>query len=219
MVRALLDGRKTVTRRLVKPQPSIGDSGCWFPAPPRQPAHSARHYANEAHLRKGLAIDFCPYGAAGDTLWVRETWSPDHRDVYPCYDFVYRADGTVSDRDVAEHVHGCTEKDRDAGVRHFECLACIPFRWRPSTHMPRRASRLTLEVVSVRVERLQDVSQDDARREGVVDTSGAWEGLTDQHLAGPRGAFRALWESSNGAGSWDANPWVWRVEFRKAVTP
>ncbi|MBZ4371445.1 hypothetical protein [Corallococcus sp. AS-1-6] len=207
MVKALLAGRKTVTRRLVK----------------------ERHFRPEFHRRcsaigvaaalRELAVLPCPFGQPGDRLWVRETWSPDHRDVYPCYDYVYAADGRVSDTDRREHINACTEAKRELGERDFECLACARFRWRPSIHMPRRASRLTLEVVSVRAERLHDITEEDAKAEGAKPI-----GITFRDeargtrivpsLGGPyRDGFRILWESINGAESWDVNPWVWRVEF------
>lgn len=205
MVRAILDGRKTQTRRVVKPQPSH-----FTPSPnvhhPRHPAAYFDAYCNAPKTganprgmsdrwcwwtpdnRQGPDWIRCPYGAPGDRLWVRETWGTGGYFPWP---YGYRADGK-------EYPGEC---------------------WRPSIHMPRRASRLTLEVTVVRVERLQAITQADARAEGVVDTSGAWDhvpgGLLDTSRAGPRGAFEALWNSINGADSWDANPWVWVVEFRR----
>lgn len=158
MVRALLDGRKTQTRRVVNPQPATSSDG------------------------RACGPIRCPYGAPGDTLWVRETWCS-----YMPGSVRYRADG-----------------HNDAG-----------WTWRPSIFMPRWASRLTLRVYGVRVERVQQITQADARAEGVVDTSGAWGDLTDTDRAGPRGAFEALWNSINaerGFG-WDVNPWVWVVSF------
>jgi len=154
MVRAILEGRKTQTRRIVKPQP-LRDRGVM-----------AFNDGEHPQMR-------CPYGKPGDRLWVRETWCPD---VEP-YTFRYKADGD-------------------------EPLE----RWRPSIHIPRWASRITLEVVSVRVERLQNISEDDALAEGIT--------LVERGTS-PVDQFNKLWESINGPGSWEANPWVWVVEFKR----
>lgn len=167
MVRAILDGRKTQTRRIVKPQPT-NDYVTFMPL-------SSELVGVTKH---GGPIDnrgwlHCPYGKTGDRLWVRETWCPD---VEP-YTFRYKADGG-------------------------EPLE----RWRPSIHMPRWASRITLEVVSVRVERLQDISEEDALAEGIT--------LVERGTS-PVDQFNKLWESINGPGSWEANPWVWVVSFKR----
>jgi hypothetical protein len=205
MVRALLAGTKTQTRRIVKPQPLVGDGGCWFPEPPRNPTHRARHYANEAHMVRGLPIDFCPYGAPGDRLWVRES--------------IKRVPASSPMYDVAVYVADGAETPLDS------------WGWRrgvlPAIHCPRGLSRITLEVTGVRVERLQDISEADAMAEGVE----AWGSIgSDQRIPGPGfdGAklseqphclpYVALWENINGDGSWAVNPWVWVVEFRR-VTP
>jgi len=208
MIRALLAGRKTQTRRAVNPQPSVGDGGCWFPEPPRKPAHRARHYASEAHMVKGLPVDFCPYGQPGDELWVRETWSP------------------VNKAAVAELVPSRTREDHESKVaklpkatyRADHGAAAAYGRWHPSIHMPRWASRITLRVTSVRVERLQAISEADAMAEGAAhrispggDLAGAFD--TCDTPINYRAHFRDLWESINGAGSWAANPWVWCVGF------
>jgi hypothetical protein len=125
----------------------------------------------------------CPYGLPGDRLWVRETWGPriTNGEPDPRQQYVkYRAD------DVDDSP--CDEND----WHEWED------RWRPSIHMPRWASRITLEVTGVRIERLQDISEADARAEGVVDTL----------------AFEELWDSINGSGAWDANPWCWCISFK-----
>jgi hypothetical protein len=166
MVRAILDGRKTQTRRVVK----LRNDSCGDPIMPNDPRMP------------------CPFGGPGDRLWVKETHGPSAGGM------VYRADGGTA----------CP----DGG------------KWRPSIFMPRWASRITLEVTGVRVERLQDISQADAMAEGV--TQGVYRGLTgsivatceDQVVEG----YRELWQSINGPGSWDANPWVWVVEFKRQAT-
>jgi hypothetical protein len=185
MVRALLDGSKTQTRRVVTPTPVIDV-----------------RYAGGAYIPTGkhgdLAIDAphislaSPYGQPGDRLWVRETWCHQWDDFtgYQEDKFFYRA----STPDV-QHVDGAEKSP-----------------WKPSIHMPRAASRITLEITGVRVERLQDISEADAVAEGVKNSL---------HLPGGRFArenYEHLWWTINGDGSWEANPWVWVIEFRK-VTP
>lgn len=205
MVRAILEGRKRATRRVVKPQPVVGDGGCWYPEPPRKTAHRARHYANEAHLRKGLARDFCPYGLPGDRMWVRETWAP-------------HADEAETFRSYQRMEMGSTRPDifyrADGGEPHVNS-------WRPSIHMPRWASRLTLEVTEVRVQRLQEISEEDAKAEGIVPHMGGWAVQDSDWRVGsptPNVAFKFLWNSINGARpgcSWEFNPWVWAITFKR----
>lgn len=208
MVRAILDGRKTQTRRVVKPQPLVGDGGCWFPDPPQKPTSRARHYANEAHMRRGLPLDFQFYGAPGDRLWVKETWQPRASARAVGWEVTYAADGSVFFHDV----------DRVPGSWKFPKAAAIG--WVTPLFMPRWASRLTLEVTGVRVERLNDISEEDAMAEGIKQLSSGSYGVGGEaslSMSAPD-AFRSLWESINGDGSWKANPWVWVVEFKR-VTP
>lgn len=156
MVRAILAGAKTQTRRVVKPQAM----GQWGPVVP------------------------CPYGRPGDRLWVREAWRPVHGG-YSDLGARYRADF-----------------ERDQTV------------WRPSIHMPRWASRITLEVTGVRVERLQDISEADAQAEGSFEWA-AEQDTPVRDLDEARLVYLQLWQSINGPASWDADPWVWVVEFRR----
>jgi hypothetical protein len=162
MVRAILDGRKTQTRRIAKPR----------------------------HCNHGSEGQRCPYGQPGDRLWVRETWSMDA--------------GAVSE-DAESDWHICYKADlsvTQALCTDAECLRLYDSQrsaWRPSIHMPRWASRITLEITDVRVERLQVISLDDAKAEGVE--------TTDQ--------YAELWCKINGAESWNANPWVWVVAFKR----
>ncbi|MGA7781148.1 MAG: hypothetical protein WCA85_26045 [Paraburkholderia sp.] len=141
----------------------------------------------------------CPYGTPGDRLWVRETFAHMYRgnaapETRCDDDVVYRADGFSHD----EYAYGS---------------------WKPSIHMPRWASRITLEVTGVRVERLCDISEQDAAAEGMVPR---WpDGVEIRHDCSSnmcRDLFRTLWDGLNaGRGyGWDANPWVWVVEFRRA---
>lgn len=212
MVRAILEGRKTVTRRAVSIQPnSRADIGSYGVGQP--------FIRNPNSAKKNLE---CPYGRPGDRLWVRETWqgplvsseemeaAPSwHKDLKRYRDAAhcaYRASG-----DSCEYV------DPDD---NFHC------RWRPSIHMPRWASRILLEVTDVRVERLQDISEEQAIAEGVrqmLDGSGTWVGREGpESMVTPwltaKEAFADLWESINGPESWGANSWIWCVEFPR-VTP
>lgn len=180
MIRALLDGRKTQTRRVVKGVPLE-----WF---------------GSGFTPEYVALadnSLCPYGQPGDQLWVRETWHPETSD--PDARAAYRAD--------------CDYDTSDCG-------------WRPSIHMPRWASRILLRVTDVRVERLQAISEADAIAEGISELPlqkqepGAWWcadplGNSSLHCRTPRAAFCRLWESIYGAGSWDANPWVWVIKFER----
>jgi hypothetical protein len=185
MVRAILAGAKTQTRRVVKLKPwqqiEERDDGAPWPWM-YDDNRAADHWVP------------CPYGQPGDRLWVRETWRPVHGG-YPDQGARYRADF-----------------DRDQTV------------WRPSIHMPRWASRILLDVTAVRVERLQDISEADAQAEGVIPK---WEPGCSGRLMDAFGgfsfrpaasAYAELWEQINGPGAWDANPWVWVVEFKR-VTP
>jgi len=185
MVRALLDGSKTQTRRVVKPQPAPwGQHGGW-----QLPGFCA---SDDKGFRHGAPIFKCPYGKPGDRLWVREAFARIDGQTRPWIETDYRA----------TYKHGDRLGDT-LGIKK---------RWTPSIHMPRHASRITLEITSVRVERLQDISESDAMAEGVKNSL---------HLSGGRFArenFEHLWWSINGEGSWEANPWVWVVEFKK-VTP
>lgn len=149
---------------------------------------------------------------------MRETWTPgyDHEADHengPRVSLIYRADN------VEVTVAAPTYELADEWERNYSEDGDTPPPWKPSIHMPRWASRITLEVVGVRVERLQDIDRAGALAEGIVDMStpshtafGTPGASLAQH---PIRAFQLLWESINGAGSWDANPWVWVVEFKR----
>lgn len=189
MVRAILSGQKTQTRRVVNPYPPAERSILPY-LPSVIVDQQDGTFAAYTDGRKAKEFR-CPYGQPGDRLWVREAWAPlpmQHQTRHPA---IYRASG---------------EYQPDNG------------RWRPSIHMPRWACRLVPEIVSVRVERLQDISEADARAEGVDDRMilNAVQQTPNPLPPSPYvGGFRWLWESINGAESWAANPWVWVVEFRR----
>lgn len=207
MVRALLDGSKTQTRRALKRQPWAScsiEEGSDGESPF---VYSALGGAGPGHdVEESRTPCRCPYGKPGDRLWVRETFAlsvvdPDGgapEDDPENYDVIYRADDQLGGG------------WRDAGGN------VIAAPWKPSIHMPRWASRILLEITGVRVEKLQDIKEADARAEGVT--------IEDRHTVGycageflPPAirAYRELWAQINGAGSWDANPFVWVVEFKR----
>jgi hypothetical protein len=218
MVRAVLDGRKSQTRRV----PAKLYNGAWCLDP------------DEEDEDKQKLIEACPYGKAGDRLWVKETWQTwmlPNGDL-KCF---YRANG--------EHQF-VFERDEYDGFRKFYTDGfqfsdefCPERRWRSSRIMPRQHSRITLEIVSVRVEHVQDITEADARAEGVapnwVGDLAGWspeehgyldyllpESRWDSEEAGlltARESYQTLWDLLNrtrGYG-WDANPWVWVLEFRR----
>jgi len=197
MVRAILEGRKSQTRRVVKPQPRDDTTG-FLTGIEHEVVH---HWPINGGDYTGSGVR-CPYGVPGDRLWCKETWSKAKS--CNCSDIFYRADGEVSGKQTALSY---IERERT---------------WRPSIFMPRWASRITLEVTDVRVERLQAISDADVIAEGIgYDADGyCWSDESapsrGQPLTiNPIDAYRWLWESINGAGSWDANPWVWVVSFRR----
>jgi hypothetical protein len=200
MVRAALDGTKTQTRRPVKPAPEMVTNQRIEP-----------WTGDPAALLQLLqaANRSCPYGKAGDHLWVRETFGfvshDEHQRPLSECSIEYRADLPVS----------CN--DRPGGWPVSECAGDPQRpRWRPSIHMPRSASRILLENVSVRVERLNDCSDADARAEGTPGGHGVIPSYN--YNATPSEHYSHLWESINGAGSWAANPWVWVIEFKRVAT-
>lgn len=167
MVRAILEGRKTQTRRVAKVSSDDCKSGFITPVAGFVPRTIVEH------------IKYCPYGTPGDILWVREAYLYDDSWDEP----IYRADG---------------ERDLPTGLR-----------WRPSIHMPREACRIMLEITEVRVERLNDISGPDCLAEGITHDSDKYGSVTH--------TYRELWESINGVGSWDLNPWVWVISFVKVT--
>jgi hypothetical protein len=215
MIRAILDGRKTQTRRVIKPQPisyhnSDGALCGWV--------KSGFAVGGREEGVKETMLEHCPFGQPCDLLWVRETIDA----TYDC-DALYVAD---EERLVDAHPHGWDLWHKE----HRE----LPVKVIPSIYMPRWASRITLEITNIRVERLQDISKEDAIAEGfkaitkdggitikygIPDSDGfpgndnyGWP-WPDWHTD-PRTAYKYLWESIYGEGSWGANPWVWVIEFK-----
>jgi len=201
MVRALLDGRKKQTRRIIK-NCTVGRDqisrfiqigkkfiGCYPEDVPE------------------LIRECCPYGVPGDRIWVREAFRVYSRAT-----------------DLATLVYKASERNSWTEQSHRVPISvcnkpATPDKWTPSIHMPRWASRITLEITSVRVEQLKSISEEEARSEGVARLrEGFWKhyqpGWT-QHQLSARGSFATLWDSIYGFGEWDRNPWVWVIEFKR----
>lgn len=217
MIRALLAGTKTQTRRAVKPPFGLSSIENLHATDPH--LFSGRHDDPESwgwpFADDGAPMSLatwksiiCPYGTTGDLLWVREGVLFNHEPGRGESPWVYRADMD----DHAEVVR--TSEDCNAN-------------WKPSIHMPRTASRLTLRITDVRVQRLQEISEADARAEGLVIEKHHWSDCeyplpdiayrpsahSERRWSCPVQAYQDLWESINGPGSWKANPWVWCVSF------
>lgn len=206
MVCAILEGHKTQTRRVVKPQPIY--------VCPMGPA-GAPLLSSKPNFADGNIIR-CPYGVPGDRLWVRETFYCDHA-FYPegtppsCYWDGAKLRAQHAPEQLAYERARMLEAMyyRADGEPEFEG-ADGPTPWRPSIHMPRWASRILLEVTVVHVERLQEINRGDAMEEGCPFPNMA-------QGDDPRQWYRALWEQINGPSSWDGNPWVWVVEFKRVA--
>lgn len=191
MVRAILSGQKTQTRRVVNPYPPALRTIFGYRPSAIFPQQDGTYVAfTDGH--EGMTFS-CPYGRSGDRLWVREAWrvhkDADHlppRDLPQALTVRFEADGAP---------------DRECG------------KYRPPMFMPRWACRLVLEVASVRVERLHEITEADCIAEGCPGGHGAIPGYG--YHATPQEHYRWLWEQINGEGSWALNPWVWVVEFRR----
>lgn len=211
MVRAILDGRKTQTRRVVKPQPTSPPvMARWMSANPSldgelipfiDRAHCIWPSENIDEQTQSCPDHYavCPYGMPGDRLWVREAFGD-------------RADYAAIGKAMTNRFYYAADGKKSG------------WKYKPSIHMPRRASRITLEIEDVRVERLQDISEVDARAEGITvmplqdasDPSAWWESAPGKNQGrSPEAAYKALWESINGPDSWAANQWVWAITFKR----
>ncbi len=205
MVRALLDGTKTQTRRPVAlPRKRQGfvmlntGAGWW----PYQSDDGESELCND-----GMEHPYsCPYGQHGDRLWVRETWRHTANSLDEARAITEDITSGIAVDWRATYIDNCM---RELGFSREDAEMADDFEtWRPSIHMPRWASRILLEVAAVRVERLQAISRGDAMAEGCPFLNMA-EGPD------PRQWYADLWEQINGADSWAANPWVWVVEFKR----
>jgi hypothetical protein len=214
MVQAILEGRKKMTRRVVKAGVPLGN---W-----------------EETMKK------CPYGKAGDILWVRETWRIIALSWSKGYFTIQYKDGTkqmiednIDDLHAEKWINQCTEDAISAGrifndnTKMIENSEPNDFRWRPSIFMPKEACRLFLRITDIRVERLQNITEEDAIVEGVRRyPSGEYQFYMKDKLQSVRPgcdlariSFCSLWESINGPKSWQTNPFVWVVSFERIDKP
>ncbi len=199
MVRAILDGRKTQTRRVMAVQPESNQFGLLRITDSTKRSdigkyHWAESNATGTHQRSALFS--CPFGQVGDRLWVREAYQG------PLFNFD-QMETYLEDTSKFESPEFC-EYRADGGKtpEYYDADDNLRFGWKPSIHMPRWASRITLEITGVSVERLQDISEEDAIAEG---------GTKHFNIDW----FGPLWASIYGVDSWNANPWVWVIAFHR----
>jgi hypothetical protein len=193
MVRAILRGAKTQTRRVMKPQPKLDSDTLVWGRRVDTWVGWARG-TNRAGTPHPAWLEDCPYGSIGDQLWVRETWTPIPN---------MKPSGYFTDPKWINRI-AWYEADNDKPTWGG--------KWRPSIHMPRSACRLVLEITEVRVERLQSISEEDAAAEGVDAMPSAPAALTH------RTSFAKLWDRINGKKHpWASNCWVWAITFERKV--
>lgn len=220
MVRAILDGRKTQTRRIMKPQPEqCPRGGHWWPSNVfKTMLHVEEEMQNGKGGWGGLVGDACPFGDVGDRIWVRETWATLGNEDGCCVD--WEGNFCKGDERSAARIYraSCEQRPGDYGLWSIPDDAYwkphtkehkFEGAWRPSIHMPRWASRILLEITDVRVERLQSITLGDICKEvgcGLYDFRPATYGFQ---------VWEELWKSIYGAENWQANPWVWVIEFKR----
>ncbi|HDZ9277570.1 TPA: hypothetical protein RUZ28_002686 [Klebsiella pneumoniae] len=232
MVRAILDGRKTQTRRIMKVQPESNQLGLLLITDSTKHSdigkyHWAESNATGNHVRSKLFSS--PFGAVGERIWVRETWATLGNEE-GCY-VDWEDNLCKGDERSAARIYraSCEQRPGDYGLWSIPDDAYwkphtkehkFEGAWRPSIHMPRWASRILLEITDVRVERLNAISEEDARAEGIIDGGCLNCGEPEPcGCANPEpdatDAFAYLWQSIYGQESWNANPWVWVISFER----
>lgn len=186
-IRSIFEGRQTQIRRLVKPQPSSMFTS--FGELQDDPKFGFGFHDGERYWK-------CPYGRPGDRLWVKETFA-----------FGVSTKSSLAYKATSEW------QDFEGGTPYNES----DIEWKPAVYMKRQDSRIFLEITGVRVERLHDISEEDAKASGIEYISGQWKNYTDPAVVcqRPIASFRTLWESVKGHGSWEKNPWVWVIEFKR----
>jgi len=206
MVQAILDGRKTQTRRIVK-------------------KGTALDWLNDGFTTEFVADpdnNMCPYGKIGDVLWVRETFHKHEDSIQGSYAYSEGEKVKYPPHILENGIRWCVDFKADYPKSSL--------KWKPSLFMPKSACRIFLEVVSVKVERLQEISEDDAIQEGVEfhkpvpgDGLTVWKNYTSEQTPfygdNAKLSFQKLWQSINGADSWEANPFVWVIEFKRIDKP
>lgn len=214
MVRAILAGDKTLTRRDVTRLGEFGQITEFGPSDTAGYDWNFRDSAMRWHdLSHADLLKACPYGGPGDHLWVRETWQ-----AWRLVNTAYDEWEPISVKEAAASRQHNFEYGPTSQRIEYRATNESTGPWTPSIHMPRWACRILLEVTGVRVERLQDISQADAYAEGAMSWAQEQETpIKDLNGGDDRMAFMALWESIGGTGSWDANPWVWVIEFKRHV--
>jgi hypothetical protein len=199
MVRALLDGRKTQTRRVIKPQPKTDGLQGVYPDLYNHEPNRWAFWLPDNRMTEPRIWE-CPYGQVSDHLWVRETFK------YTDFDL----------RDAGKLPHRCEVEYKLNGIRKWvlattDTQIVIPDKWRPSIFMPRWASRITLEITGIKVQRIYEISPQDIEAEGIKQlhfTTGVCLVSLPQ--------FKLIWDSINGKKyPWSSNPWVWVIEFKK----
>lgn len=192
MIKAILDGRKVQTRRTIK-----ANRHCSLEhAAPRMDSNGDPYLLCNLIGDIGVEWLYCPYGRVGDRLWCRETFAIDHE----------HGEGT----------RGAVPPSVYFRATDTETPWTRP-TWRPSIFMPRAASRITLELTAVRVERLHAITPDDAEREGIPNPCGYYCDISVGHVdhQGTVNAYATLWDEINGVGAWQANPWIWVLSFQR----
>lgn len=209
-INGILAGRKTQTRRIMSPQPMADGDGYWT-WNPRRNVRLPFHENGDIGALKA----WCPYGQKGDRLWIRET--------FYCDDFRFVQWKTNPElipelREALEYraTHDC--RNWEAGCPCKDYSGCGS--WGPSIHMPRWASRLSLEITDIRVELVRDISEEDCKAEGISsdDIDKYLDMVEAMEQVEPRPArdlFSVLWNDTNGDGAWERNDWVWVVGFRR----
>lgn len=232
MVRAILDGRKTQTRRIMKVQPESNQLGLLLITDSTKHSdigkyHWAESNATGNHVRSKLFS--CPFGAVGDRIWVRETWAILGNEDGCCIDWEEKL--CKADERSAARIYRASCEQRPGNYGLWSIPDDADWKphtkdyqyegaWRPSIHMPRWASRILLEITDVRVERLNAISEEDARAEGIIDGGCLNCGEPEPcGCANPEpdatDAFAYLWQSIYGQESWNANPWVWVISIKR----
>lgn len=219
MVRAILDGRKTQTRRIMKIQPEHSGLGLRRVIDSKNGSDDGKYFwssSDSCGLKTRSKSFTCPFGAVGDRIWVRETFQG------PLFDYEQMG-SYLKDSSKFEKPEFCQyAADGKPAPEYYDADDNLRHGWRPSIHMPRWASRILLEITNIGVQRIRSISQNDAAREGLMRlpaTGRYCMNQGDQYFGGAshdaREVFSWLWQSIYGEESWDANPWVWVIEFKR----
>ncbi|ENB7446324.1 hypothetical protein FPV33_10395 [Klebsiella aerogenes] len=207
MVRAILDGRKTQTRRIMKIQPEHSGLGLRRVTDSKNGSDDGKYFwsSSDACGLKARSKSFtCPFGVVGDRIWVRETFQG------PLFDYE-QMESYLDDSSKFEKPEFCQyAADGKPAPEYYDADDNLRHGWRPSIHMPRWASRILLEITDVRVERLASVSDEDAGKEGYPADPSPFGGPMDKWLW-----FRQLWDGIYPEQSFKHNPWVWVIEFKR----